>query len=108
MSDHATETPVLDLLAGMTKLSLDATTLDEKEVMLVRIAALVATNAPPISYSLNLKVAGEVAVEPDDVRGVLAAIAPIVGAPRIAAAVGNVARALAFEQLTEVDEPGGE
>jgi alkylhydroperoxidase/carboxymuconolactone decarboxylase family protein YurZ len=108
MSDQATETPVLDLLAGMTKLSLDATSLDEKEVMLVRIAALVATNAPPISYALNLKVAGEVAVEAEEVQGVLAAIAPIVGAPRVAAATGNIVRALALDQLAEIDDASGE
>jgi alkylhydroperoxidase/carboxymuconolactone decarboxylase family protein YurZ len=103
MSNQASETPLLDLIAGMTKLSLDATTLDEKEVMLVRIAALVATNAPPLSYSLNLKVADQVEVDADDVRGVLAAIAPIVGAPRVAAAVGNVVRALALDELAAED-----
>ncbi len=104
MPEQATETPVLDLLADMTLLSFDATSLDEKEVMLVRIAALVATDAPPISYVLNLKVADEVAVEAEDVRGVLAAIAPIVGTARIAAAVGNVVKALALEELAELEQ----
>lgn len=99
MPDPATETPMLDLLAGMTMLSLDTTTLDEKEVMLVRIAALVATDAPPISYSLNLEAAENAALEAEDVRGVLTAIAPIVGTPRIAAAVGYIAEALEFEDL---------
>lgn len=102
MQEQATHTPVLDLLAGMTMFSFDATSLDEKEVMLVRIAALVATDAPPISYALNLKIADEVAIDVEDVRGVLAAIAPIVGTPRIAAAVGNVVKAL--DELAELEE----
>ena len=39
----ATDTPVLDLLTKMTADSIEASTLDEKTLMLVRIAALVAT-----------------------------------------------------------------
>ena len=63
--------------------------------MLVRIAALVAMDAPPVSYMLNLGVAGEMDVDAEEVRGVLAAIAPIVGTPRVAATTGNIVRASA-------------
>ena len=38
---------VLDLLKDMTAASLDATNLDAQSLMLVRIAALVAVDAPP-------------------------------------------------------------
>ena len=105
------QTPVLDLLTRMTELSFEATTLDDKQVMLARIAALVATDAPPISYVLNLKLAGEVDVDGEEVTGLLSAIAPIVGTPRIAAAAGNLVRAFALEELAslaaldEVDQP---
>jgi len=51
------ETPVLDLLAKMTADSLDASSLDEETLMLVRVAALVAVGAPAVSYALNLEVA---------------------------------------------------
>lgn len=101
MSQQATDTPVLDLLAGMTALSLEASSLDEKELMLVRIAALVAMDAPPISYSLNLAAADELAIDVEEIRGVFAAIAPVVGTARIAAAVGNIVKALALEELAE-------
>jgi 4-carboxymuconolactone decarboxylase len=106
-----TDTPVLDLLTRMTELSFEATTLDEKQVMHARIAALVATDAPPVSYLLNLKLAGEVDVNGEEVTGLLAAIAPIVGTARIAAAAGNLVRAFAIEELAELaalegaDEP---
>ena len=63
--------------------------------MLVRIAALVAVDAPAISYALNLEVAGEVGVDADQVSGVLAAIAPIVGTARVASATGAIVKALA-------------
>ena len=92
-----TETPVLDLLASMTADSIEASSLDAKTLMLVRIAALVAIGAPPASYLLNLGAATELDVDADQVRGVLAAVAPIVGTARITAAVGTIARSLDLE-----------
>ena len=94
MSESTTETPVLDLLAAMTAQSLEATTLGAEQAMLVRIAALVAVDAPPVSYLLNLGAAGEIGIDDEQVRGVLAAVAPIVGTARTTAAIANIAEAL--------------
>jgi len=94
MSEQPAETPVLDLLTTMTTASIDASSLDAESLMLVRIAALVAVDAPPISYMLNLGTAGEVGVGSEEVQGVLAAIAPIVGTARVASATGKIVRAL--------------
>lgn len=102
---ETTETPVLDLLAGMTAASIETSSLDSETLMLVRIAALVAVDAPPISYALNLEAAGELEIDPEQVRGVLAAVAPIVGTPRVASATGNIARAL---KLAELEAEAGE
>ena len=96
MSGPQSETPVLDLLASMTADSLSASSLDGETLMLVRIAALAAVDAPPVSYLLNLEAAGEAGLDPDQVRGVLAAIAPIVGTARVASATGNIVKALAI------------
>ena len=94
MAESTTETPVLDLLASMTADSLEASSLDPQSLMLVRIAALAAVDAPPASYLLNLEAAGEVGLDAEQVRGVLAAIAPIVGTARVASATGKIIRAL--------------
>jgi len=59
--------------------------------MLVRIVAL---DAPPASYLLNLEAASEIGIEAEEVRGILLALAPIVGTPRVVTAVGNIFRAL--------------
>jgi 4-carboxymuconolactone decarboxylase len=91
------DTPVLDLLAGMNTDAIEASSLDPKSLMLVRIAALVAMDAPPVSYLLNLEIAGQVEVDADDVQGVLAAVAPIVGTPRVVSAAGNMVRALGIK-----------
>jgi 4-carboxymuconolactone decarboxylase len=103
MAGQTTDTPILDVLAGMTAVSLEATTLDKHDVMLARIAALVASDAPPISYVLNLGSAGDMGVDAEEIRGVFTAIAPIVGTARIATAVGNIVKALALEELAEID-----
>jgi alkylhydroperoxidase/carboxymuconolactone decarboxylase family protein YurZ len=100
----ATDTPVLDVLAAMTEASVQATTLDEEQLVLTRIAALIASEAPPISYAINLGAAGELDVDPEKIRGVFTAVAPIVGSARVATALGNIVRALAIEELAEFDD----
>lgn len=108
MSDQTSETPILDLLAGMTAGSIEASDLDPETLMLVRIAALVAVDAPPASYLMNLGAAGELGIGEEQVRGVLAAVAPIVGTPRVVAATGNIVRALGFAlELAELEEEAG-
>ena len=94
MAGSTSETPVLDLLASMTADSLEASSLDPETLMLVRIAALAAVDAPTVSYLLNLGVASEIGVDAEQVRGVLAAIAPIVGTARVASATGKIVNAL--------------
>jgi alkylhydroperoxidase/carboxymuconolactone decarboxylase family protein YurZ len=94
MTEQTTEAPVLDLLKSMTAESLAASSLDVETLALVRIAALAAVDAPPVSYLLNLEAASEVGIDPEQVRGVLAAIAPIVGTARVASATGKIVDAL--------------
>jgi hypothetical protein len=105
MSETTSDTPILDLLARMTADSVDTSTLDAETLLLVRIAALVAIGAPPVSYLLNLEVAGEIGVEAEAVAGVLAAIAPIVGTARVAEATGSIVAALAVEiEVAELED----
>jgi 4-carboxymuconolactone decarboxylase len=107
MAGSTSETPVLDLLASMTADSVAASDLDPETLVLVRIAALAAVDAPAISYLLNLGAASEVGVEAEQVRGVLAAIAPIVGTARIASATGKIANALEVAiEVAEEQEQG--
>ena len=94
MTEQTTEAPVLDLLKSMTAESLAASSLDVETLALVRIAALAAVDAPAVSYLLNLEAAREVGIDAEQVRGVLAAIAPIVGTARLASATGKIVDAL--------------
>jgi hypothetical protein len=102
MAESTGETPVLDLLMKMTADSVDASSLEPRELMLVRIAALAAVDAPAISYATNTEAAVAVGVDAAKVSGILAAIAPIVGTARVASATGKIVEGLAIE-LAELD-----
>ncbi len=102
---ETSDSPILDLLMGMNVAALEASSLDAQTLMLVRLAALVAVDAPPVSYVLTMRLAGEVDVDPEQVEGMLAGIAPIVGSARVASAAGKMVRALGIElELAELDE----
>ena len=110
MAEQSEETPVLDLLTQFVAASLEASGLDPATLMRTRIAALVASDAPPASYALNLGVARDVGIDVQDARDILLAIAPIVGTTRIMAALGNIRRGLDLaldlleEELEEEEE----
>jgi len=103
------DTPVLDLLGSMTAESVVVSSLDPQSLMVARIAALVATDAPAISYVLNLEAAVEAGIDAAQVRGVLTAVAPIVGTVRVASALGKIADALELElEIAELETQGQE
>ena len=88
--------PVLVTLAEITAVSVAQGTLDAREHMLARLAALVAIDAPAASYVLNIEPSAEVGLTVEDVQGLLIAIAPIVGTPRVVSAAGKITDALGF------------
>jgi alkylhydroperoxidase/carboxymuconolactone decarboxylase family protein YurZ len=88
------EAPVLETLADINAASLSRTELDPASLILVRIAALVAVDAPPASYLMHIGPALESGVTVDQVQDVLVTVAPIVGAPRVLVAVRRIAEAL--------------
>src|SRR3954453_220842 len=113
---NETETPVLALIGTMTAESIKASSRDAQTRMLVRppprvhvgAPALVAVDAPPVSHPLNLGASRDVGIDAEQVRGVLAAVAPIVGTARIAAATGNIVRGIGIGiEVAELrTEPG--
>jgi 4-carboxymuconolactone decarboxylase len=82
----------LEALAMMQVSTLERSKLDKETYLLVRLAALVATDAAPVSYRTHLA-AGDLGVSPADVLGTFAAIAPIVGSARMLSAAATLAQA---------------
>ncbi len=105
MASQPEETPLLKLLAQMTAASLDATSLDDEQLMLVRIAALVSIDAPTASYVLNLGAASDSGVTVEQIQGVLAGVAPIIGTARVVSAAGRLTHALGVAiELSDLGE----
>lgn len=75
--------------------------LDPKTFALVKIAALVAMDAPPASYLFQVQLALDSGCAPGDILGVLTAIAPQTGVPRIVAAAPEIMIALGLELPAE-------
>jgi len=82
--------------------SVAASSLEPRELMIARLAALAAVDAPTVSYATNLEAAVAVGIDVERAQGILTAIAPIVGTARVASATAKIAEALEIE-LEEFD-----
>jgi alkylhydroperoxidase/carboxymuconolactone decarboxylase family protein YurZ len=95
-----------DVLEGALELreaQLEATGLDARTFALVKIATLIALDAPPASYAWQVANAIEAGATAEDILGVLRAVAPQVGGPRVIAAAPEImlALGLSLPDMTE-------
>jgi len=93
----AGKTEILDAALGLREADREASGLDERAFALVKIAALIALDAPPASYVWQLGNALAVGVTPEDILGVLVAVAPQVGGPKVIAAAPEIMVALGLD-----------
>ncbi len=93
---------VLEEAVGLRERWLEASGLDARAYSLVKIATLIALDAPPASYVWQVGMALESGVTPEEIVGVLRAIAPQVGGPKVVAAAPEIMLALGLA----VDEEG--
>ena len=101
------DAPVLEALTEIKAVSLERTDLDPSVLILVRLAALAAVDAPASSYVAHLGPAAEAGVTLDQAQDVLVAVAPIVGTPRTLAAAAKIIEALGLAiELSEEDKDG--
>jgi alkylhydroperoxidase/carboxymuconolactone decarboxylase family protein YurZ len=75
---------------GLRELDHQVSGLDSRTFALCKIAALIALDAPPASYAWQIANALEEGVTPEDILGVLKAVAPQVGGPRVVAAAPEI------------------
>jgi 4-carboxymuconolactone decarboxylase len=80
--------------------------LDPRAFSLVKIAALIALDAPPSSYLWQVANALGSGCTPEDLLGVLKAVAPQVGGPRVVAAAPELMIALGLSLPSGVDGEG--
>ena len=85
---------VLESAVGLHETNRESSGLDGRTFALVKIAALIALDAPACSYASQVTNALEEGVTPEDLLGVLRAIAPQVGGPRVMAAAPEIMAAM--------------
>ncbi len=78
-------------------------TLEPKTFALVKIAALVALDAPPASFLFQVRAALDSGATAREILGVLTAIAPQTGMPRVVAAAPEIMIALGLELPADAD-----
>ena len=94
MTAGSQDTPVLDTITAMTAVSIAESDLPPAALLLVRLAALAAVDARPVSYLLHIGPAAEAGITLADAQNVLVAVAPIIGTARVMSAAINIAEAL--------------
>ena len=109
--DQATRQALMSLAIGDTGFLAEAadmreqlrasTSLDPKTFSLVKIGALVALDAAPASYLWQVKAAVDAGASPQEILGVLTAVAPQTGMPRVVAAAPEIMVALGLELPAE-------
>ena len=93
---------MLEKAIGLREASRESTHLDGRTFALVKIAAIIALDAPPASYAWQIANALEEGATPEDILGVLVAVAPQIGGPRVIAAAPEIMLALGLS----LDEEG--
>ncbi|MEV8528220.1 carboxymuconolactone decarboxylase family protein [Streptomyces sp. NPDC052000] len=98
------DAPVFETLVQMTLDTFERSGLDPETYLLTRIAALVAMDASPASYLLNVGAAEELGVPVEKIQGVLVAVAPVVGSARVVSAARNIGEAFGLALPDEGEE----
>src|SRR2546421_6969046 len=100
--------PVLTPLPDMTAASVEHNSLTPREFMIARLAAMVAVDAPPISYFVSASAIEQSGMTAEDIQGVMIAVAPVTGAPRVMSAGGHILRALGIAVAVAESEMAAE
>ena len=95
------EPSVLEGLLGDQRENLEDSGLDPRVYGLVTMAALIALDAPPASFIAQVAFALEAGATPEELLGVLVAVSPQVGMPKVVAAAPELMLALGLA----VNEP---
>jgi 4-carboxymuconolactone decarboxylase len=94
LKTNLSDQPLMEVLVRMQRDVQAASGLDDRTYVLVRIAALAALDASAESYLVNFTIADELGVSAEDVRGVLIALAPLIGTARTVTAANRSMQAI--------------
>ena len=88
------EPSVVEGLTGVLLENLEDSGLDRRSHGLVRLASLIALDAPPAAYLGQVAFARDAGITAEEILGVLVAVGPLVGMPKVVAAAPELMLAL--------------
>jgi 4-carboxymuconolactone decarboxylase len=94
---------LLDTALGLREAQMESNGLDPRTFALVKIASLIALDAPPASYAWQVGNAVNEGVSAEDILATLRAIAPQVGLPKVVAAAPELMLALGLDLPETLD-----
>jgi hypothetical protein len=98
------EQPLVATVLDMNAASVTRVDLPMRELMMVRLAALVAMDAPVLAYLMNLDAVAMAGLDVDEVRQVLIAAAPIVGTARTVSAADRLVEAFGIAVAESMEQ----
>jgi 4-carboxymuconolactone decarboxylase len=87
----------IESVLGVEMENVEASGLDARTHAVIRLGALLALDAPSVSYQWNVDEAFGAGVTPDEIVGCLIATAPLIGIPRVVAAAPDLATMIGFD-----------
>ena len=85
----------IEAIVGRHLENIQESGLDPRTHALVRLSSLITLGAPAASFGWQVALAREAGASIEDIAGVLVAVTPTAGTPRIVAAAAEIAAALA-------------
>jgi alkylhydroperoxidase/carboxymuconolactone decarboxylase family protein YurZ len=82
-------------LVGLQLQNIENSGLGPRLHAIVRLASLISVGAPSASFAWQVSMAREAGVTAEEIAGVLVAVAPTAGMPKVAAAAPEIKAALA-------------
>jgi 4-carboxymuconolactone decarboxylase len=98
------DTAFFTAVEGDEAANLVACGLTVKQAALVRVAALIATDAAPASYAHAVDVAAVAGATAEDIVGVMVAVIPATGADRVVSAAPKLGLALGYDIDAELEQ----
>jgi 4-carboxymuconolactone decarboxylase len=90
-------------LLGLHLETQEASGLDPKSYALVRLGAIVAIGAAPVTYQWATEAALSAGASDDEIIGTLVTVAPVVGTGRVVAAAPDIAISLGYPVETALE-----
>ncbi|HXJ63526.1 MAG TPA: carboxymuconolactone decarboxylase family protein [Actinomycetota bacterium] len=87
----------IESVLGAGSDNLEASDLDPRTRSIIRLGALLALDAPSVTYQWNIQEAKAAGVTAEEIVGCLIAVAPLIGIPRVVAAAPDLAEMIGFD-----------